>query len=137
MPISARGEVQRLAVRRPVGPILGPGLRDRNPVAFVNRFRRVEGSDRDESAVGLGSDRETDPSEVRCVPAVEQLAGGMFQQWRLLMRSHVEDIDLIWIAAEHEQGLLVARPVSRPQASLAQLLWYAARRRHVHDPLVL
>jgi hypothetical protein len=51
--ISWGAKVQRLAVRRPVGPVVTPSLRDRDPGAFGNRLRPIDGRDRDAPAIRL------------------------------------------------------------------------------------
>src|SRR5689334_10707494 len=126
MSVPGGGEVQRLAVRRPVGPFFRVQLRDRNPGAFRNRFRSIDGRDRDASTIWFSPNRKTDPAIVGREPAVQQRVNGMHQQGGLLMRGQVENIDLVWIAAKHEYRLLVTGPVRSLQASFAQLLRCAA-----------
>ena len=114
--VSPGRKVKRLPVWRPVRVVVSPRLRDRDPGAFGNRLWSIDGRDRDAPSIGLNPNRKTDPAIVGREPAVEQIVGGMLQQRGLPMRSHVENIDLIGIAAEHQQRLLVARPVRGAQA---------------------
>jgi hypothetical protein len=107
MTIPAGGEVQRFPIGRPVGPVLSLGPRDGNPGAFGNRLRSIDGCDSDMHLIWLSPNRKADPSIVGRKPAVEQMVIGMLQEHSLLMRSKVQNVDLIWIAAEHQNRLLV------------------------------
>src|SRR4029434_8443537 len=98
VPIRAGGEVQRFPVRRPVGPIFSLRLHDSSPGAFGDRFRSIGGCDRDMHLIGLGPNGKTDPSIVGRKPAVEQIVIGMLQERSLLMRSKIQNVDLIWTA---------------------------------------
>ena len=53
------------------------------------------------------------------------------------MRRDVQHIDLVRVAAVHQQGLLIPRPIGRPQAIFTELLRRSTGRGHVHNPLVL
>src|SRR5450432_2048122 len=90
MSISPGGKVQRLAIRRPVGPILSVSLRNRDPSAFGNRFRPVNGRDRNAPATRLNPSCKTDPAIVGRKPAVEQIVIRMLQQRNLPMRSNFQ-----------------------------------------------
>src|ERR1044072_8232476 len=72
MPVSGGGEVQRLAVRRPLGPIFRIRLLDRNPDTFANRFRSIGGCDRNAAAIWRIPNRKTYPAVVGREPAEEQ-----------------------------------------------------------------
>src|SRR5262245_60127366 len=115
--VPAGGEVQRSSVRRPVGPILGLRGCNRNPGAFGNWFRSVEGCDRDVALVWSCPNCKADPAIVGRKPAVEHIVIGMLQERSLLARTKVQNVDLIWVAAVHRNRLLVVRPVGSSQAS--------------------
>src|SRR5579863_1123805 len=136
MAVPAGSEVMRLPVGRPVGPILNSRRRNLNPGAFGNWLWPIDGRDRDITAIRLRPNRETDPTIVGREPAVQHGVFGMLQQWRLPMQREIEQIDLVRIAAKHQHGLLVARPVGSTQASFTQLLRCPAGSGRIYDPLL-
>src|SRR4029077_16694231 len=64
MSVSPGGKIERPAVRRPVGPVLNPGIRDGDPGAFGNRSRPIQGRDGEARAIGRNPNRKTDPASV-------------------------------------------------------------------------
>ena len=61
----------------------------------------------------------------------------MFHQWHSIMGSRVQSVYTIRIAAEHQQPLLITRPIRSSQASFTEFLRRASKAGHVYQPLIL